>query len=165
MIVGELDQETGYSKDENVMSNVVPKANTLKKNPLLDVEAFGQSIWMDYIRRGTIASGELQQLIEADGVSGVTSNPSIFEKAIAKSRDYDESIHTLTLKGKTRDEMYQFLTVEDIQSVADLLRPTYNQDNRDGFVSLEVSPGLHTIPLERLRKPAGFGPWWIAPTQ
>ncbi|MGQ0602124.1 MAG: transaldolase [Anaerolineales bacterium] len=124
------------------MSSIAQTANSRKKNPLLGLEAFGQSIWMDYIRRGTIASGELQRLIEADGVSGVTSNPSIFEKAIAKSRDYDESIRALTQKGKTSDEIYQLLTVEDIQSVADLLRPTYNQDSRDGFVSLEVSSGL-----------------------
>ncbi len=124
------------------MPSIAQTANSRKKNPLLGLEAFGQSIWMDYIRRGTIASGELQHLIEADGVSGVTSNPSIFEKAMAKSHDYDESIHALTQKGKTSDEIYQSLTVEDIQSVADLLRPTYNRDNRDGFVSLEVSPGL-----------------------
>jgi len=124
------------------MSIVVPKANTMKENPLLGLEAFGQSIWMDYIRRGTIASGELQHLIEADGISGVTSNPSIFEKAIENSHDYDESIRALTLQGKTSDEIYELLTVEDIQRVADLLRPTYNRDNRDGFVSLEVSPRL-----------------------
>jgi transaldolase len=115
----------------------------MKKNPLLDLEAFGQSIWMDYIRRGTISSGELQQLIEEDGVSGLTSNPSIFEKAISESHDYDESIRALALKGKTNDEIYQLLTVEDIQSVADLLRPIYDRtDGRDGFVSLEVSPRL-----------------------
>jgi len=115
----------------------------MKKNPLLALEAFGQSIWMDYIRRGTISSGELQQLIEEDGISGVTSNPSIFEKAISESHDYDQPIHTLTLKGKNSDEIYQLLTVEDIQKVADLLRPTYNRtDGRDGFVSLEVSPSL-----------------------
>jgi transaldolase len=113
----------------------------MKKNPLLDLEAFGQSIWMDFIRRGTIISGELQQLIEEDGISGVTSNPSIFEKAIAGSRDYDESIRALTLKGMTSDEIFQSLSVEDIQSVADLLRPTNDRtDGRDGFVSLEVNP-------------------------
>ncbi len=115
----------------------------MKKNPLLDLEAFGQSIWIDFISRGMISSGELQQLISEDGVSGVTSNPSIFQKAIAESHDYDEHIHTLILKGKTSDEIYQLLTVEDIQSVADLLHPTYKRtDGRDGFVSLEVSPRL-----------------------
>jgi len=115
----------------------------MKDNPLLTLETFGQSIWMDFIRRGTISSGELQQLIEENGVSGVTSNPSIFEKAIAESQDYDEAIRALTLDAKTTDEIYQLLTVEDIQMVADLLRPTYDRtDGQDGFVSLEVSPGL-----------------------
>jgi len=115
----------------------------MKNNPLLELEAFGQSIWMDFIRQGMTSSGELQQLIEQDGVSGVTSNPSIFEKAIAESHDYDEAIRSLTLKGMASEEIYQSLTVEDIQNVADLLRPTYNRtDGQDGFVSLEVSPGL-----------------------
>jgi len=115
----------------------------MKDNPLLDLETFGQSIWMDFIRRETINSGELQRLIEEDGVSGVTSNPSIFEKAIAESHDYDEAIRALTLEGKTTDEIYQLLTVEDIQMVADLLRPAYDRTGgRDGFVSLEVSPRL-----------------------
>jgi len=115
----------------------------MKNNPLLDLEDFGQSIWMDFIRRETTSSGELRQLIEEDGVSGVTSNPSIFEKAIAESHDYDEAVRALTLEGKTTDEIYQFLTVEDIQMVADLLRPTYDRTGgRDGFVSLEVSPSL-----------------------
>ena len=115
----------------------------MKKNPLLDLEAFGQSIWMDYIRRGTILSGEFQQWIEEDGISGVTSNPSIFEKAISDSPDYDRLIQNLALKDKTSDEIYQALSVEDIQSVADLLHPTYDRtDGRDGFASLEVSPKL-----------------------
>ena len=115
----------------------------MRDNPLLNLETFGQSIWMDFVSRGMISSGKLQQLIEEDGISGVTSNPSIFEKAIAESHDYDEAICALTLAGKTADEIYQLLTVEDIQMVADLLRPIYEQtDGQDGFVSLEVSPSL-----------------------
>lgn len=115
----------------------------MKSNPLLDLQNLGQIIWMDIIRRGMITSGELRQLIEEDGVSGVTSNPSIFEKAITESHDYDEAIRTLTLEGKTADEIYQILMVEDIQTVADLLRQTFDQTGRrDGFVSLEVSPRL-----------------------
>jgi transaldolase len=115
----------------------------MNRNPLLDLESLGQSIWMDFISRGTIASGQLQQWIEEDGISGVTSNPSIFEKAIAESDDYDESIRDLILKGMTSEEIFRSLTVEDIQRVADLLRPTYDRtDGRDGFVSLEVSPTL-----------------------
>jgi transaldolase len=115
----------------------------MKSNPLLDLEAFGQSIWMDFISRGTISSGQLQKWIEQDGVSGVTSNPSIFEKAITGSNDYDESIQTQSLSGETTEETLRLLTVEDIQHVAYLLRPTYDRTGgRDGFVSLEVSPGL-----------------------
>ena len=115
----------------------------MSHNPLLDLQAMGQSIWIDFISRGMLSSGELKRLIEEDGVSGVTSNPSIFEKAITKSNDYDEAIHDLTLQGKTIDEIYQSMTVEDIQMVADLLRPTYDRtDGQDGFVSLEVSPTL-----------------------
>ena len=106
----------------------------MKRNPLLELQSLGQSIWIDFISRGMISSGGLQQLIEEDGVSGVTSNPSIFEKAITKSEDYDEAIRALTLQGKTTDEVYQLLTVEDIQMVADLLRSTYDRtDGQDGL--------------------------------
>jgi transaldolase len=115
----------------------------MKRNPLLELQSLGQSIWIDFISRGMISSGELKRLIEEDGVSGVTSNPSIFEKAITRSDDYDEAIRDLTLQGRTIDEIYQSMTVEDIQMVADLLRPTYDRtDGQDGFVSLEVSPAL-----------------------
>lgn len=115
----------------------------MKRNPLLELENLGQSIWMDFIRRGMISSGELKRLIAEDGVSGVTSNPSIFEKAFAEGQDYDESIRALTLEGRNTKELYQALAVEDIQKVADLLRPTYDRtDGRDGFVSIEVSPKL-----------------------
>jgi transaldolase len=115
----------------------------MKPNPLLGLQRFEQSIWIDFIRRGMIASGELQGLIEQDGVSGVTSNPSIFEKARTGSQDYEEAIHDLALEGKSAEEIYRALTVEDIQRTADLLRPTYDRTaGRDGFVSLEVSPGV-----------------------
>lgn len=115
----------------------------MKNNPLLDLESFGQSIWMDFISRDTISSGQLQRWIEQDGISGVTSNPSIFQKAITESEDYDEAIRDLILQGMTREEIFRSLAVEDIQRVADLLRPTYDRTNgRDGFVSLEVSPKL-----------------------
>ena len=115
----------------------------MKKNPLLELEKLGQSIWIDFIRRSMTTSGELRRLIEQDGVSGVTSNPTIFEKAIGESHDYDEAIRALAMEGKTSGEIFETLTVEDIQNVADLLRPTYDRtDGRDGFVSLEVSPLL-----------------------
>ncbi len=115
----------------------------MEQNPLLELEALGQSIWIDFIRRETTTSGELKRLIEQDGVSGVTSNPSIFEKAIGESHDYDEAIRALTAGGKAAEEIFQALAVEDIQMAADLLRPSYDRtDGQDGFVSLEVSPTL-----------------------
>jgi transaldolase/glucose-6-phosphate isomerase len=115
----------------------------MKENPLLKLHQFGQSVWMDYVRRQLIISGELQRLIEEDGLLGVTSNPSIFEKAIAGSHDYDNSIRAMALQARSPEEIYRVLTVEDIQRSADLFRPRYDQlDGRDGFVSLEVSPKL-----------------------
>ncbi len=115
----------------------------MRDNPLLKLNSFGQSIWLDFLRRGMITSGELQQLIEEDGLRGMTSNPSIFEKAIAGSHDYDDAIRALALEGKSVEEMYQTLTVEDVQRAADLFRPIYDQtEGGDGFVSLEVSPHL-----------------------
>jgi len=125
-------------------SNKSMGARTLTlSNPLRKLEELGQSIWIDFIRRGMISSGELRRLIEDDGVSGVTSNPSIFEKAIVDSHDYDSAIHSMAIAGKKIEEIYQTLTVDDIQSVADLLRPTYDRlQGADGFVSLEVSPQL-----------------------
>ena len=113
------------------------------ENPLKKLKSFGQSIWMDFLRRSAIDLGEIKQLIDQDGVSGVTSNPSIFEKAIAGSHDYDEAVQTLARQGKSVQEIYEALTVEDIQRTADLFRPVYDRlDGRDGFVSLEVSPTL-----------------------
>lgn len=115
----------------------------MKENPLRKLESYGQSIWMDFISRDSLDSGELKRFIEEDGVSGVTSNPSIFEKAITAGHDYDEAIHRLALDGRNAVEIYQNLTVEDIQRTADLFRPMYDRlEGRDGFVSLEVSPHL-----------------------
>ncbi len=115
----------------------------MKENPLLKLAAFGQSIWLDYIRRQIIDNGELQKLIDADGLKGVTSNPAIFEKAIAGSRDYDESIRTMAQAGRSIEAIYEALTVEDVQRAADLFRPLHDRlDGGDGFVSLEVNPHL-----------------------
>lgn len=115
----------------------------MKENPLLKLEVFGQSIWLDFIRRGMISSGELKQLIDEDGLSGVTSNPTIFENAIAGSHDYDDAIRTLAQEGKSATQIYEILTVEDIQRAADLFRPLFDRKKgADGFVNLEVSPSI-----------------------
>lgn len=107
------------------------------------MNAFGQSVWLDFISRSMLSSGELLQLIEEDGLRGVTSNPSIFEKAIAGSHDYDEAIRLLALRKRSVGEIYEALTVEDVQRASDLFRTTYDETGgRDGFVSLEVSPHL-----------------------
>ncbi|MGH7848205.1 MAG: transaldolase [Candidatus Binatia bacterium] len=116
---------------------------SLARSPLRKLQTFGQSIWLDFIRRGMLASGELDQLIKEDGLSGITSNPTIFEKAIAGSHDYDEAIRSLVLERKTVDHIYRVLAVEDVRRAADLFHPIYErQEGRDGFVSLEVSPYL-----------------------
>jgi transaldolase len=115
----------------------------MKDNPLLRLEGLGQSIWLDFLSRGMLVSGELVALIQEDGVSGVTSNPAIFEKAIAGSSDYDDAIKSLARGGLTAAEIYEELVVEDIRMTADLLRPVYERrEGGDGLVSLEVSPHL-----------------------
>src|SRR5471030_2843443 len=113
-------------------------------NPVKALENHGQAVWLDFLASGFVARGDLQKLIDTDGVKGVTSNPSIFEKAIGSSDEYDGAIGT-ALKGGDRPvaELFEHLAVEDIQHAADVLRPVYDQlKGDDGFVSLEVSPYL-----------------------
>lgn len=103
----------------------------------------GQSVWLDYIRRDLLTSPEFRRLIEDDGLDGMTSNPTIFEKAIAASSDYDEQLHELVRAGKSVEEIYDALTSTDIRMAADALRPIYDRtQGRTGFVSYEVSPRL-----------------------
>lgn len=114
-------------------------------NPLSRLQDFGQSIWYDNIERKMLHSGELARLIAEDGLRGVTSNPTIFEKAIAHSNDYDDSLARLTYAAGNQDTRSLFfnLAIEDIQDAADLLKPVYDATHgRDGYVSLEVSPDL-----------------------
>ncbi len=102
----------------------------------------GQSIWLDYISRSLLASGELQSLIDK-GLRGVTSNPAIFEKAIDSSSDYDGDIRKLAVSGKSVNEIYEALVTGDVRGAADLMRPVYDAtDGVDGYVSLEVNPKL-----------------------
>lgn len=119
------------------------QSSTTIANPLLELQKYGQSVWLDYIRRNIITNGELQRLISDDGLRGITSNPSIFEKAIAGSTDYADFLDQLCAQGLSTGEIYERIAVRDIQDSADLLRPVYKSTNRrDGYVSLEVSPTL-----------------------
>ena len=113
------------------MANTVQQAGEL-----------GQSVWYDNMRRGMLESGELQGLIDA-GITGLTSNPTIFEKAITGSTDYDDALLEQAREGKDAGAIYEHLVVDDIRAAADLLRPVYDRtDGADGFASLEVSPHL-----------------------
>ena len=112
-------------------------------NPLVELRKYGQSPWYDNIRRGLITSGALQDMIDNDGLMGVTSNPAIFEKAITGSTDYDEAIEKLSQQDMSALEIYEALAIEDIQMAADVMAGVYRRSGgRDGFVSLEVSPRL-----------------------
>ena len=115
----------------------------MKANPLRTLGTLGQSIWLDYIRRDLMTSGELSRLIEQDGLRGMTSNPSIFEKAIAGNHDYDADIRVMVLEGKGVKAIYEALSQRDVQIAADAFWPLYDKtDGIDGYVSLEVNPHL-----------------------
>jgi transaldolase/glucose-6-phosphate isomerase len=117
---------------------------TAEMNALQELGALGQAIWLDYIRRNLITSGELKRLIDEDGLKGMTSNPSIFEKAIVGGAEYAEDRERLSAQGDL-DSMgiYEAIAIKDIQAAADVLRPVYDEtEGRDGYVSMEVSPYL-----------------------
>lgn len=116
---------------------------TTAPNPLLVLKSLGQSIWLDYIERGMLASGELTHLIELDGLAGITSNPSIFEKAISGHEDYAADIARHARTARSAAEIYEPIVLDDIGHAADLFLPVYDRSRgRDGFVSIEVSPHL-----------------------
>jgi transaldolase / glucose-6-phosphate isomerase len=136
--------EGGSTMSTTVNTSPTSNQGNTAQNPLKALLNFGQSVWLDYIRRDLLTTGELKRLIENDGLRGMTSNPSIFEKAITGSNLYAE-----TLKGlESRKDLdaagrYEQLAIKDIQDAADIFRPVYDQSKfRDGYVSLEVSPYL-----------------------
>lgn len=125
------------------LSQAIKEKYQTPETPVQSLYGFGQSVWLDYIRRSMIQSGELHRLVE-EGIRGVTSNPAIFQKAIAGSTDYDAAIAAQEEKqDQDAITLYETLAIEDIQAVADILTPLYDQSNyQDGYVSLEVSPYL-----------------------
>jgi transaldolase len=125
------------------MAVATPIATTVATDTVLRrLHALGQSIWLDFISRGVIRSGELKALAD-EGLLGVTSNPTIFEKAITAGGDYDDQLTPLARAGKSPADIFEALAIKDIQDAADVLRPAYDElDGADGFVSLEVSPKL-----------------------
>ncbi|TMD57363.1 MAG: transaldolase [Chloroflexi bacterium] len=112
-------------------------------NPLLLLKTYGQSVWYDNIDRAQLASGQFKRLLDEDGVVGVTANPTIFQKSISHGNAYDEQMTQLVKEGKSTSEIYETMVIQDIRTVADILRPIYDSTDRvDGYVSLEVSPDL-----------------------
>ena len=115
----------------------------MASNPLVELAALGQSVWYDFITRDLLRSGTLARLIAQDDLRGMTSNPTIFQKAIAGSTDYDDDIRRLAGKGRSAREVFEILAVADVRAACDAFGPTYRKtDGRDGLVSLEVSPEL-----------------------
>ncbi|HYW08249.1 MAG TPA: transaldolase [Longimicrobium sp.] len=113
------------------------------KTPLHDLQPLGQSVWLDYIRREILENGEMAAMIGRYDLRGVTSNPSIFEEAIAKSDDYDSALEEMAARGVSGGDAYESVAIADIQAACDLFRPVYDAaEGHDGFVSLEVSPEL-----------------------
>jgi transaldolase len=114
-----------------------------KTNPLRSLHELGQSFWWDALSRRALAEGHVTRLRDDDGMRGITSNPSIFQQAIAKSAGYDDALRRLVQDGLTAEEMFWHLAIEDIQNACDVLRPVYDESEAgDGFVSLEVNPHL-----------------------
>jgi transaldolase len=112
-------------------------------NPLVQLQQQGQSVWYDNIDRSQLASGQFKRMLAEDGILGVTANPTIFEKSISHGQAYDDQISHLINEGKSTNEIYEAVVIQDIRTVADLLRPVYERtDGKDGYVSLEVSPDL-----------------------
>src|SRR5246127_3374456 len=113
------------------------------ENPLKGLLAYGQSPWLDYIRRNILLNGDLKKMIDNDGLRGMTSNPAIFEKAITAGDDYNDIIHTPDAKSSTAMALYEKIAIRDVQGATDIFKTVYTESKgRDGYVSLEVSPYL-----------------------
>ncbi len=113
------------------------------ENPLKQLEHYGQAVWLDYIRRHLLTSAEFHRILDEDGLKGMTSNPTIFEKAIAGSTDYDDQLKQLAPSNKSIDEIYEALSMQDIRAAADAFRPLYDKSGGiHGYISYEVSPTL-----------------------
>src|SRR5262245_56534366 len=111
------------------------------RNPAAALASYGQSLWLDDIRRDLLVSGELETLIERDGLCGVTSNPSIFEKDVRESTEYQDILNASDARTADPGDLYERIALRDIREAAEILRPVYEStDRRDGYVSLEVSP-------------------------
>jgi transaldolase len=122
-------------------------------NPLVRLNRMGQSVWYDNIRRGLLESGEMERMVRAGEIRGVTSNPTIFENAIARSGEYDSAIRGLTGKTYTAEQAYEKLALEDIRAAADIFRPVWEESGGvDGYISLEVSPTLANNSSSTLRE-------------
>ncbi len=112
-------------------------------NPLQELQQLGQSVWYDNVDRAQIQSGQYQRILTDDGIAGVTSNPTIFGKSISSGHAYDEQISQLLSEGKDTSDVYEAVVIQDIRTVADMLRPVFERtEGQDGYVSLEVSPDL-----------------------
>jgi transaldolase/glucose-6-phosphate isomerase len=132
------------SQEKYMQPTGVLESSKATKNPLKELLNYGQSMWLDYIRRDLFTTGKLKQMIADDGLRGMTSNPAIFEKAIADSSLYDDFLKTLASRTDLDTTgRYEQIAIRDIRDAADALRPVYDESNfRDGYVSLEVSPYL-----------------------
>ena len=125
----------------------------MNENTLKEISKRGQSIWLDYIRRDMFENGILKKMIDEDDVKGMTSNPSIFEMAIAESTIYDSEIQRLALKNKDKNAIYEAITQQDVQTAADVFLPIYKHTNaHDGYVSLEVNPHLAHKTVETIEE-------------
>jgi len=124
-------------------TSTVPNLGAQGANPLKSLLQYGQSPWMDYIRRDLLTSGGLKKMIQEDGLMGMTSNPTIFEKAVTSSKDYSDILDSADAKNLDANGVYEKIAIRDVQDACDVFKPVYQQSKRrDGYVSLEVSPLL-----------------------